>query len=113
MTFTTPALDGDGNPILDSEGKPVLNPVDLTGYTFALQVWPDPTRTGTAILDLTESAGITVTANLGLVTLRADIPTTITQRHGVYDLYARDASGAVEFPREGMVKFISTVTRPA
>jgi hypothetical protein len=63
--------------------NPDGTPVNLTGYTAALQLRSLPTDS-TAVLSLTTGAGITITGATGLVSIHATATQTRAIDEGVY-----------------------------
>lgn len=88
-------------------------PVNISGYTAALQLRSNPSDT-TAVLSLTSSAGITITGASGQI----DVHATATQTRAIdegpyfYDLEITDSqSGVVTRVAQGMAVVSAEVTR--
>jgi hypothetical protein len=63
--------------------QPAGTPVNLTGYTAALQLRTSPLAS-TTVLSLTTGAGITITGATGLIAVRATAAQTAAITNGKY-----------------------------
>ena len=69
-------------------------PVDVTTYTAKFEIRDKPGQTGTALLALTESAGITVGTTDGIFTVAiTDTQAVFGNREMEYDLIVTSAAG--------------------
>ena len=88
-------------------------PVNITGYTAALQLRSNPSD-ATAVLSLTSSDGITITGNSGRIDVHATAAKTTIIDEGpyVYDLEITDpSSGVVTRVAQGQAIVSAEVTR--
>ena len=93
--------------------NPNGTPVNLTGYTAALQLRSLPTDT-VAVLTLTTSAGITITPLTGLVAIHATATQTRAIDEGIYyyDLeITQTSTGIVTRLIQGQADVSPEVTR--
>lgn len=91
----------------DSNGSPI----NITGYSARLKIKPFP-GSGTTILSLTESSGLTITGASG----RIDVLITATQTAAMtfttayYDLEVESGAGVVSRLMSGSVVLLKEVT---
>jgi hypothetical protein len=92
--------------------QPAGTPVNITGYTSALQLRSLPTDT-TAVLSLATGSGITITGASGLVAVHATAAQTRAIDEGVYyyDLEITSQSGIVTRLVQGQAYVSAEVTR--
>jgi hypothetical protein len=92
--------------------QPAGTPVNITGYTSALQLRSLPTD-ATAVLSLATGSGITITGATGLVAVHATAAQTRTIDEGVYyyDLEITSQSGIVTRLVQGQAYVSAEVTR--
>jgi hypothetical protein len=92
--------------------QPAGTPVNITGYTSALQLRSLPTDT-TAVLSLATGSGITITGATGLVAVHATAAQTRAIDEGVYyyDLEITSQSGIVTRLVQGQAYVSAEVTR--
>jgi hypothetical protein len=92
--------------------QPQGTPVNITGYTSALQLRSLPTDT-TAVLSLSTGSGITITGSTGLVAVHATAAQTRAIDEGVYyyDLEITSQSGIVTRLVQGQAYVSAEVTR--
>lgn len=92
--------------------QPAGTPVNITGYTSALQLRSLPTDT-TAVLSLSTGSGITITGSTGLVAVHATAAQTRAIDEGVYyyDLEITSQSGIVTRLIQGQAYVSAEVTR--
>ena len=92
--------------------QPAGTPVNITGYTSALQLRSLPTD-ATAVLSLTTGSGITITGASGLVAVHATAAQTRAIDEGVYyyDLEITSQSGIVTRLVQGQAYVSAEVTR--
>ena len=92
--------------------QPAGTPVNITGYTSALQLRSLPTDP-TAVLSLATGSGITITGATGLVAIRATATQTRAIDEGVYyyDLEITSQSGIVTRLVQGQAYVSAEVTR--
>jgi hypothetical protein len=92
--------------------NPDGTPVNLTGYTAALQLRSLPTDP-VSVLSLTTGAGITITGATGLVEIRATATQTRAIDEGIYyyDLEITSVSGVVTRLIQGQADVSPEVTR--
>ena len=92
--------------------QPQGTPVNITGYTSALQLRSLPTDT-TAVLSLATGSGITITGATGLVAVHATATQTRAIDEGVYyyDLEITSQSGIVTRLIQGQAYVSAEVTR--
>ena len=92
--------------------QPAGTPVNITGYTSALQLRSLPTDT-TAVLSLSTGSGITITGVSGLVAVHATAAQTRAIDEGVYyyDLEITSQSGIVTRLVQGQAYVSAEVTR--
>lgn len=92
--------------------QPAGTPVNITGYTSALQLRSLPTDT-TAVLSLSTGSGITITGASGLVAVHATAAQTRAIDEGVYyyDLEITSQSGIVTRLVQGQAYVSAEVTR--
>ena len=92
--------------------QPAGTPVNITGYTSALQLRSLPTD-ATAVLSLATGSGITITGATGLVAIRATATQTRAIDEGVYyyDLEITSQSGIVTRLVQGQAYVSVEVTR--
>ena len=92
--------------------QPAGTPVNITGYTSALQLRSLPTDT-TAVLSLATGSGITITGLTGLVAVHATAAQTRAIDEGVYyyDLEITSQSGIVTRLVQGQAYVSAEVTR--
>lgn len=92
----------------------LLAPVDLTGYTAAMQV-REPIESGTVLLSLTSSpaAGIALGGIAGTVVLVVsdEVTAALTWTHAVYDLELYAPGGDTTRLLKGEVQVDPEVTR--
>jgi hypothetical protein len=92
--------------------QPAGTPVNITGYTSALQLRSLPTD-ATAVLSLATGSGITITGVTGLVAVHATAAQTRAIDEGVYyyDLEITSQSGIVTRLVQGQAYVSAEVTR--
>jgi hypothetical protein len=92
--------------------QPAGTPVNITGYTSALQLRSLPTD-ATAVLSLATGSGITITGATGLVAVHATATQTRAIDEGVYyyDLEITSQSGIVTRLVQGQAYVSAEVTR--
>ena len=94
--------------------QPAGTPVNITGYTAALQIRTSPLAK-TAVLSLTNGNGITITGAAGLLQCQATAAQTgaITNGRYAYDIEITSPSPAFTVTRlaQGTVEVIAQVTR--
>jgi hypothetical protein len=92
--------------------QPAGTPVNITGYTSALQLRSLPTD-ATAVLSLATGSGITITGSTGLVAVHATAAQTRAIDEGVYyyDLEITSQSGIVTRLVQGQAYVSAEVTR--
>jgi hypothetical protein len=92
--------------------QPAGTPVNITGYTSALQLRSLPTD-ATAVLSLATGSGITITGASGLVAVHATAAQTRAIDEGVYyyDLEITSQSGIVTRLVQGQAYVSAEVTR--
>lgn len=92
--------------------QPAGTPVNITGYTSALQLRSLPTDT-TAVLSLSTGSGITITGSTGLVAVHATAAQTRAIDEGVYyyDLEITSQGGIVTRLIQGQAYVSAEVTR--
>jgi hypothetical protein len=92
--------------------QPAGTPVNITGYTSALQLRSLPTD-ATAVLSLSTGSGITITGSTGLVAVHATAAQTRAIDEGVYyyDLEITSQSGIVTRLVQGQAYVSAEVTR--
>ena len=92
--------------------QPAGTPVNITGYTSALQLRSLPTD-ATAVLSLATGSGITITGSTGLVAVHATATQTRAIDEGVYyyDLEITSQSGIVTRLVQGQAYVSAEVTR--
>jgi hypothetical protein len=92
--------------------QPAGTPVNITGYTSALQLRSLPTD-ATAVLSLATGSGITITGLTGLVAVHATAAQTRAIDEGVYyyDLEITSQSGIVTRLVQGQAYVSAEVTR--
>jgi hypothetical protein len=92
--------------------QPAGTPVNITGYTSALQLRSLPTDV-TAVLSLSTGSGITITGLTGLVAVHATAAQTRAIDEGVYyyDLEITSQSGIVTRLVQGQAYVSAEVTR--
>jgi hypothetical protein len=92
--------------------NPDGTPVNLTGYTAALQLRSLPTDP-VSVLSLSTGSGITITGATGLVAIRATATQTRAIDEGIYyyDLEITSASGVVTRLIQGQADVSPEVTR--
>jgi hypothetical protein len=92
--------------------QPAGTPVNITGYTSALQLRSLPTD-ATAVLSLATGSGITITGATGLVAVHATATQTRAIDEGVYyyDLEITSPSGIVTRLVQGQAYVSAEVTR--
>jgi hypothetical protein len=92
--------------------QPAGTPVNITGYTSALQLRSLPTD-ATAVLSLATGSGITITGATGLVAIHATATQTRAIDEGVYyyDLEITSQSGIVTRLVQGQAYVSVEVTR--
>jgi hypothetical protein len=92
--------------------QPAGTPVNITGYTSALQLRSLPTD-ATAVLSLATGSGITITGATGLVAVHATAAQTRAIDEGVYyyDLEITSQSGIVTRLVQGQAYVSAEVTR--
>jgi hypothetical protein len=92
--------------------QPAGTPVNITGYTSALQLRSLPTD-ATAVLSLATGSGITITGATGLVAIRATAAQTRAIDEGVYyyDLEITSPAGIVTRLVQGQAYVSAEVTR--
>jgi hypothetical protein len=92
--------------------QPAGTPVNITGYTSALQLRSLPTD-ATAVLSLATGSGITITGATGLVAVHATAAQTRAIDEGVYyyDLEITSQSGIVTRLVQGQANVSAEVTR--
>jgi hypothetical protein len=92
--------------------QPAGTPVNITGYTSALQLRSLPTD-ATAVLSLATGSGITITGATGLVAIRATATQTRAIDEGVYyyDLEITSPAGIVTRLVQGQAYVSAEVTR--
>ena len=73
---------------------PSGNPINLTGYTAALQMRTSPLAR-TTVLSLTTGAGITITGSTGLVAVHATATQTAAIAPGKYSYDLEIANGGI------------------
>lgn len=84
-------------------------PVDLTGYTAALQIRPFPLST-TILFDASADIVLGTTNGTITLTIAATDTATFTWWNGVYDLLLTDSSGVVTRLLQGSVTVTPGVT---
>ena len=92
--------------------NPDGTPVNLTGYTAALQLRSLPTDP-VSVLSLSTGSGITITGATGLVAIRATATQTRAIDEGIYyyDLEITSGSGVVTRLIQGQADVSPEVTR--
>jgi hypothetical protein len=92
--------------------QPAGTPVNITGYTSALQLRSLPTD-ATAVLSLATGSGITITGATGLVAVHATAAQTRAIDEGVYyyDLEITSQAGIVTRLVQGQAYVSAEVTR--
>jgi len=92
--------------------QPAGTPVNITGYTSALQLRSLPTD-ATAVLSLSTGSGITITGASGLVAVHATAAQTRAIDEGIYyyDLEITSQSGIVTRLVQGQAYVSAEVTR--
>ena len=92
--------------------NPNGTPVNLTGYTAALQLRSLP-ESATAVLSLSTGSGITITGATGLVAISATATQTRAIDEGTYyyDLEITSAAGVVTRLVQGQAVVTPEVTR--
>lgn len=92
--------------------QPAGTPVNITGYTSALQLRSLPTD-ATAVLSLSTGSGITITGASGLVAVHATATQTRAIDEGIYyyDLEITSQSGVVTRLVQGQAYVSAEVTR--
>jgi hypothetical protein len=92
--------------------QPAGTPVNITGYTSALQLRSLPTD-ATAVLSLSTGSGIAITGSTGLVAVHATAAQTRAIDEGVYyyDLEITSQSGIVTRLVQGQAYVSAEVTR--
>jgi hypothetical protein len=87
-------------------------PVNITGYTAALQIRSLP-QSPTAVLSLTSSSGITITGSTGTIAVAATAAQTgnIDEGPYYYDLEITSQTGVVTRVAQGQVVVSAQVTR--
>jgi hypothetical protein len=87
-------------------------PVNITGYTAALQIRSLP-QSPTAVLSLTTGSGITITGSTGTIAVTATAAQTgaIDQGPYYYDLEITSSTGIVTRVAQGQVVVSAQVTR--
>lgn len=92
--------------------QPAGTPVNITGYTSALQLRSLPTD-ATAVLSLSTGSGITITGSTGLVAVHATATQTRAIDEGIYyyDLEITSQSNIVTRLVQGQAYVSAEVTR--
>ena len=92
--------------------NPNGTPVNLTGYTAALQMRSLPSDNN-AVLSLSTGSGITITGSTGLVAIRATANQTRSIDEGTYyyDLEITSSGGIVTRLVQGQAVVLAEVTR--
>jgi len=92
--------------------NPNGTPINITGYTAALQLRSLPSD-ATAVLSLTTGAGITITGATGTVAITATATQTraIDEGNYYYDLEITSTAGVVTRLVQGQVVVSAEVTR--
>jgi LEA14-like dessication related protein len=92
--------------------NPNGTPVNITGYTAALQLRTSPLAKTTA-LSLTTGSGITITGSTGLIAVHATATQTgaITNGMYVYDLEITSGQGVITRLIQGTINVSAQVTR--
>jgi hypothetical protein len=92
--------------------QPAGTPVNITGYTSALQLRSLPTD-ATAVLSLSTGSGITITGSTGLVAVHATATQTRAIDEGIYyyDLEITSQSNIVTRLIQGQAYVSAEVTR--
>lgn len=92
----------------DSNG----NPINLTGYTAALQLRSNISDVNAA-LSLATGSGITITASTGLIAVHATAAQTgaISSGYYYYDLEITSSTNIVTRLIEGRIQLVAQVTR--
>lgn len=92
--------------------QPAGTPVNITGYTSALQLRSLPTD-ATAVLSLSTGSGITITGSTGLVAVHATAAQTRAIDEGIYyyDLEITSQSNIVTRLVQGQAYVSAEVTR--
>jgi len=92
--------------------NPNGTPVNITGYTAALQLRTSPLAKTTA-LSLTTGSGITITGSTGLIAVHATAVQTggITNGMYVYDLEITSGAGVITRLIQGNINVSAQVTR--
>jgi hypothetical protein len=92
--------------------QPQGTPVNITGYTSALQLRSLPTD-ATAVLSLSTGSGITITGASGLVAVHATATQTRAIDEGIYyyDLEITSQAGVVTRLVQGQAYVSAEVTR--
>jgi len=87
-------------------------PINLTGYTAAMQLRSEPSDL-TAALSLTSSSGITITGTTGLVAVHATATQTGSLQAGIYyyDLEITSPTAIVTRLVQGQIVVSPQVTR--
>jgi hypothetical protein len=87
-------------------------PVNLTGYTAALQLRSEPTD-ATSVLSLSSGSGITITGASGLVAVHATAAQTrvIEEGYYYYDILLTSAGGIITRLVDGQMEVTAGVTR--